>query len=85
MAKDVINQIVNILFETTNNNMDTVKIDQDTNLIEDLGLDSLQTINFVLLLEDEFDIEIDFEEIEYEMFQKLSTLIEYIEEKLKGV
>ncbi len=31
-------------------------------LMKDIGMDSLQLINFFMGIEDEFDIEIDFEE-----------------------
>lgn len=40
------------------------KIEAGSRLQEDLGLDSLQSVNLVLELENVFDIEIDDEEIE---------------------
>ena len=57
-------------------------ISSETNIIDDIGLDSLQMINFILMLEDEFDIEIDFDEFEYEYLLKFSTLVEFIKGKL---
>jgi acyl carrier protein len=36
-------------------------IGSDTDLIDELGLDSLQAITFLLRIEDEFDIELDYD------------------------
>jgi acyl carrier protein len=38
-------------------------IDADTNLVDDVMLDSIQMIAFLLRVEDELDVEIDFESL----------------------
>lgn len=79
MTKDKVKEIIGNVLE----NKDIIdNIGDHTNLIEELGFDSLQTINFILMLEDEFDIEIDFEEIEFDMFLDFEKLIQYLENKI---
>lgn len=60
--------------------VDADKITLDTNLKDDLGADSLDAVEIVMALEDEFSISIPDEEI-----QNISTvkkLVEYIESKI---
>lgn len=55
------------------------KITEDSNFMEDLGADSLDTVELVMALEDEFDCEIPDEEAE-----KLKTVgeaLSYIDSK----
>ena len=49
-------KIIDILKEYVN--IDVDKINDDTNLKGDLGLNSLQMVNMAVAIEDEFDIEI---------------------------
>ncbi|MFJ5304231.1 acyl carrier protein [Streptomyces sp. NPDC088350] len=39
-------------------------ITDDTGIVNELGLDSIQMITFLLRIEDEFDLELDFESLE---------------------
>lgn len=57
-------------------------ITSETNIIDDIGLDSIQMINFILMLEDEFDMEIDFDEFEYDYLLRFDALVEFIKDKL---
>ncbi|WP_054741176.1 acyl carrier protein [Cellulosilyticum ruminicola] len=50
----------------------------DFNIIEEVGLDSLQMINFILRVEDEFDVEIDFDEFDYDNLQSVSSFCEFL-------
>jgi len=57
------------------------EIKPESNFIDDLGADSLDTVELVMAFEDEFDIEIPEEDAE-----KITTIqnaIDYIETKLK--
>ncbi|MCF0096752.1 acyl carrier protein [Micromonospora sp. MH99] len=40
------------------------EVTADTNLLLDLGIDSLHMITFLLAVEEEFDVEIDFESLD---------------------
>lgn len=61
--------------------VDAEKVTDDASFVEDLGADSLDTVELVMDFEEEFDLEIPDEEAE-----KLTTVgsaIKYLEEKLK--
>ncbi len=55
---------------------DTISL--TTNIIDDLGADSLDAVDMLMSLEDEFDVEIPDEEIE--SIHTVGDLVAYIEE-----
>ncbi len=60
--------------------VDENKISEDAKFIDDLGADSLDTVELIMQFEEEFDIEISDEDAE-----KLNTVgssVDYINEKL---
>lgn len=65
-------QIQKLAAEKFNSDLD--KLQGDENFTEDLGLDSLDQVEFLMQVEDEFDIEITDEEGE-----KLTTVNKYVE------
>ena len=56
---------------------DEDKITADTDLQEDLGADSLDVVDLLMSIEDEFDVEVPDEEIEN--IKTVGTLVSYIE------
>ncbi len=52
----------------------------DTNIIDDLGADSLDLVDFVMSLEDEFDKEIPDEDVE--SIKTVGDIVSYIENSL---
>ena len=54
--------IAKLLVEIIEDESIFLSINGDTNILEDLSMDSLQLINFLLRIEEEFDIEIVFDE-----------------------
>lgn len=62
---DAIRQkIIEELLEASESSLDASEIQAGTNLRDDLGLDSLQAVTVVMALEQEFEIEVDDEEID---------------------
>lgn len=61
--------------------VDDVNIQQSTTFDNDLGFDSIETIELIMMLEDEFDIPISEEE-ELE-FETVGSLCAFLIEKLK--
>ena len=53
------------------------KITADTDLQEDLGEDSLDVVNILMSIEDEFEVEVPDEEIEN--IKTVGSLVSYIE------
>lgn len=56
---------------------DENKVTMDTLIAEDLGADSLDVVDLLMSLEDEFDVEIPDEEIEN--IKTVGNLVHYIE------
>ena len=59
--------------------VDEGKVTPEASFIDDLGADSLDTVELVMALEDEFSIEIPDEEAE--KLQTVGDVIKYIEDK----
>ena len=68
-------QLKNILFEYTG--IENLKIDENTNLKNDLGLNSLDLANLACEVEDEFDIEIP--DIALKDIKTVGDVISFIE------
>ena len=60
--------------------VDEDTITPETNIEDDLGADSLDVIDMLMSLEDEFDVEIPDEEIEH--LRLVGDLVSYIEEHM---
>lgn len=56
--------------------------DDDIDLVNDLQFDSLQTINFILAIEEEFGIEINFENFDFEMMESINKMSSFLEEQM---
>ena len=65
--------------EVTENSGITEGMTMESNLITDVALDSLQFINLILALEDEYEFEIDFVELDIDEIATVGKLIEYME------
>ena len=60
-----------------------VKIQGNTDIVEDLGMDSLAVMNFVMAIEDHYDISIPLDRIA--QIQTVGDLIEAVEGLRRGV
>jgi len=63
-------------------NVEESKITPEASFINDLGADSLDTVELVMKFEEEFDIKIPDEDAE--KIQTVGAAVSYIEDKLKG-
>ncbi|MDR2089619.1 MAG: acyl carrier protein [Clostridiales Family XIII bacterium] len=61
--------------------LDGVTITMDTHLMKDLEADSLDAVEIIMAIEDEFDIEIPDEEAEN--FQSVGDIARYVEEQIQ--
>lgn len=59
--------------------LDFNEITLDSNIIEDLGADSLDMVEIVMAIEDEFSIDIQDEDIE--TIKTVEDIVKYIEDK----
>ena len=58
------------------------EVTPESSFVDDLGADSLDTVELIMALEEEFNIEIPDEDAE--KMSKVSDVIKYIEEKAAG-
>ena len=58
-----------------------LQLDDDTPLIDDGYLTSLQTVELVMFLEEHFQIQIEPEDVNEEEFQSLKTIASLVESK----
>ncbi|BFH11911.1 phosphopantetheine-binding protein [Paenibacillus melissococcoides] len=55
-----------------------LRLTPETNLIDDVGLDSLQLIHFMLKVEERLKVRIDFERFEYEHLQSVRAFLGFL-------
>ncbi len=72
----VFEKVQEIIAKELNVSLD--KITMDTHLVDDLGADSLDAVELIMAIEDEFGIEIDDESAQNIKYVK--DLVQYIEE-----
>ena len=68
-------QVRDIIVETLG--CDAEKVTPEATLAEDLGADSLDVVDLLMSIEDEFEVEIPDEEVEN--IKTVGALVEYIE------
>ena len=63
--------------------LEETMVTMDTNLMKDLEADSLDAVEIIMGIEEEFDIEIPDEEAEN--FQLVGDLVKYVEENAENI
>ena len=71
-------KIANIICEIKEDSLLKERIFTSNDLLNDLDIDSLQLINIILKVEDEFDIQIDFDEFDMNCLKTLDGFVQYI-------
>ena len=69
-------RVIKVVSETFSRHAGIDKISRNSNFADDFGADSLDAVDMVLDLEQEFDIEIP--DLEAEMFQTVGQVADYI-------
>jgi len=79
MGVIMINKVKELIAEVLENDVLKPEHMEDTaNIVEDIGLDSLQLINLMLRAEDEFGIEIDFDNLDMKHLESVQAFCDYI-------
>jgi acyl carrier protein len=60
--------------------VEEAQVGMETHLMKDLEADSLDAVEIIMAIEDEFDIEVPDEDAE--KFQSVGDIVKYVEEKL---
>ena len=75
---DITDRVKKIVVEHLN--VDEAKVSEDASFIDDLGADSLDTVELVMAFEEEFDIEIPDDAAE--TIQTFGDAVKFIDEKI---
>ncbi len=74
---DIFEQVKKILCDQLD--LDEEQVTEDSEVIDDLGADSLDIVDLVMTLEEEFDTEIPDEDIEN--LRTVGDIVKYVEER----
>ena len=67
-----------IIVEVKNGEVAVDSITDSTNLRTEVGIDSLQLINFILSVEDVFEIELDFDSFDLDHLDHFGSLSQFV-------
>lgn len=62
-------------------NKDFTNVDENTNIVKDLGVNSVGLIYLLMAIEEVFDI--DMSDVSFNTFEKIGDVIEYIKEAIE--
>ena len=79
----IIDSIQRLMIEHNIVNDDALVLTGDCRLIDELGLDSISMLELVTVIEEEFDITIDFEELDIEVLNIASSFAALIGRKIE--
>ncbi|HAU87129.1 MAG TPA: D-alanyl carrier protein [Lachnospiraceae bacterium] len=80
MIEQILESIRKSLEEILGEEGEKKELEANMDLINDIGLDSLQLVNVILDLEEQYDLNIDFDEFDFDKVQTIQELAEYIKE-----
>ncbi len=80
MSDEIAQKVIKIVADQLN--VDESEVTPDASFVDDLGADSLDTVELVMAFEEEFGIEIPDEDAE--KIQTVQNAIDYIASKLEG-
>jgi acyl carrier protein len=75
-------RIINLICEQIVVGVSADEVNNESSLIDDLQLDSIQMIELITKLEGEFDIELDDEDMDFQFFSTINSLSGFVESKL---
>ncbi|MEH2310942.1 MAG: phosphopantetheine-binding protein [Nostoc sp.] len=70
--------IKKILSEVKDTPVAVMTLSDDTDIINDIGLDSLQMVTFMLKLEEELNIQIDFNNLDFSNLMSVGSLCDFL-------
>lgn len=71
-------KLVNIICTVKEDDTLAEKIENSTDLLNEIDIDSLQLINIILQIEDKLEVEINFDEFDMNNLKSIDSLCRYI-------
>ncbi len=78
MNDDIDLQIRTVLATVMNRGMTAEDISVDADLVDEYGIDSLEMISFLLAIEDAFDLELDYENLELNHLRSVREFASFV-------
>jgi acyl carrier protein len=78
MAELVLDQVKGLLAEVLGDPQLAATIGDEADIVVELGLDSIQMINFLLRVEDALNVELDFENLDLSHLSSVRGFCEFI-------
>jgi acyl carrier protein len=75
---DVENKVRAVLAGVLSNGLPADQVALEADLVDEYGLDSLQMISFLLGIEDTFDLELDYENLELDHLRSVAQFASYV-------
>jgi acyl carrier protein len=73
------------LIEVMDNASESESWNDDTDIINDIGIDSLQIVRFMMAIEDKLGISIDYEDLSFDDFSSIRALAAFLEKQTADV
>jgi len=82
--QDIVAILMDILHDGTMGRISAERIDANTDLIVDMGLDSIEALDVLLRAEERFGIVIEDEDLNRELFRTIGIFAEYVVNKYQS-
>ncbi len=79
---NITSQLKEILNEGTRGRIAPDGLNDETNLLTEVGLDSMEALDTLLLIEEKFGIQIADEDLNRDLFTTVSNLADYVNSRL---
>lgn len=80
---EIFEEVKKIICNHSTLDIDENEISPDTDLVEDLGINSIAMILIIIDIEEKYDISLDGEELDYSALSKLSYFINLVERLIR--
>lgn len=82
--QDIIDVLMDILKAGTMGRINSDRVDANTDLIVDMGLDSIEALDILLRAEERFGIIIEDEDLNRDLFRTVGAFAEYVANKYQS-
>ena len=79
----MVDKIIELVCEVKEGTVQQEEITADSHMLKDVGLDSLQLVNLILLVEETFDVEIDFDLFDYSVLDSVKKFASFVEMQME--
>ena len=71
-------RIIRLISQVKDDATLVARVTDSSHLVDDVGLDFLQLINLILLVEEEFSVQVDFESFQVQHLSSLARFTDYV-------